>query len=418
MHVTSRNGTSASHSPAHPCWLEIDLDAVAANVRSIKRLVGERTAIAAVVKAEAYGLGAPLIARSALEGGAEWLAVARIEEAVQLRQGGLEAPILHLASLPPEQAEAVVRWRITPTVADVQTIKALAAVVPPGQRLPVHLKVDTGLTRFGVQPSELSAVIELLEQCRNLLLEGVYTHFAAADEADLSFSRQQLARFHDVLRFLKGREYRPRLRHACNSAGTLALPEARLDLVRVGITLSGHYPSVETPRPVALRPAVTFKARLARVYTVPAGTTIGYNRTFTADRALRVGLVPAGYADGVPRAHSNRAEVLVRGRRAPVVGRVSMDQCVIDLSGIPEAQVGDEVVLFGSQADSCLPLEEYAAWSETIVHEALCRIGPRVPRYYRQDGELRTVAWIGYADLVDRATARDRRAAFVEVSRG
>lgn len=418
MHVTSHNGTSASHSPAHSCWLEIDLDAISANVRTLKRLVGERTAIAAVVKAEAYGLGAPAIARAALAGGAGWLAVARIEEAIQLRQGGIDAPILLLASLAPGQAEAVVRWRVTPTIADVETVRALAAAVPPGGRLAVHLKIDTGLTRFGAQPSELPAVLESLEQSANLALGGVYTHFAAADEADMSFSRLQLRRFQDTLRLLEERGHRPEIRHACNSAGTLALPEAWLDLVRVGITLAGYYPSAETPRRVPLRPAVSFKARLARVYTVAPGTTIGYNRTFTADRRLRVGLVPAGYADGVPRSHSNRAEVLVRGRRAPVVGRVSMDQCVIDLTTVPEAKVGDEVVLFGSQEGGCLPLEEYAGWSSTIVHEALCRIGPRVPRYYRSGGALRSVTWVGYADLNRAAAPFGHGEPFVAASRG
>jgi alanine racemase len=189
-------------------------------------------------------------------------------------------------------------------------------------------------------------------------------------------------------------------RHLANSAGTLALPAARFDLVRLGITLSGHYPSLETPRAVALRPAVALRARLARAYWLPAGASIGYNRTRILDQPRRVGLVPVGYADGLPRAHSNRGAVLVGGRRAPLLGRVSMDQCVVDLTEHPDAQPGDEVTLFGQQDGSSIGLDEYAAWGDTIAHEALCRIGPRVPRRYW----VRTHSRLAASELVSAAT--------------
>jgi alanine racemase len=186
------------------------------------------------------------------------------------------------------------------------------------------------------------------------------------------------------------------------------LPESRLDLVRVGITLSGHYPSPDVPRVVALRPAIMFKARLARTYDLPAGASVGYNRTFICDRDLRAGVVPAGYADGLPRSHSSRGEVLVRGRRVPLIGRVSMDQCVVDISTVGEASPGDEVVLFGQQGSEQIRLHEYAGWGDTIAHEALCRLGPRVPRYYRGGGKIRDLHWIGHSGA---ANCRDGFAA-------
>jgi alanine racemase len=335
------------------------------------------------------------VARVALESGAEWLAVARVEEGVELRRAGLQAPILNLAYTSPDEARTAVEHRITPTVADPIVARAIAAAVPRGEIFPIHLKVDTGLSRFGAQPHELGGLLGELDRLENLRVEGVCSHFAAVDEADPSFAQEQLRRFFAAQEKLQSSGYRPRLRHVANSAATFALPESRLDLVRVGITLSGHYPSPEVPRVVALRPAVMFKARLARTYDLPAGASVGYNRTFICDRDLRAGVVPAGYADGLPRSHSSRGEVLVRGRRVPLIGRVSMDQCVVDISAVGEASPGDEVVLFGQQGSEKIGLHEYAAWGDTIAHEALCRLGPRVPRYYRAGREIRDLHWIG-----------------------
>ena len=374
--------------PGHdrPCWLDVDLDAIAQNVRAIARLVGSDTRICAVVKADAYGLGAVEVARTTLAAGADRLAVARVDEAIQLRRAGIRAPILLIAGFVFAEAEAIVRNGITATVVQARDGLALArAAGRLGTVVDVHLKVDTGLTRYGAAPADVPALARLLRGLPTVRLEGLYSHFASADEEDRSFTEEQLHRLYEVVAAVERLEndgWRPPIIHAANSAATLREPTSWLHMVRVGIALSGHYPSAHVPREIALHPAVALRARLLAVKDVKAGTSIGYNRTYFADGQLRVGLVPAGYADGVPRSHSNRAVALVAGTRLPVVGRVSMDQCVVDLTENPWASPGNVVTLFGRDALGELSLDEYAGWSDTIVHEALCRIGPRVPRRY------------------------------------
>jgi alanine racemase len=373
-----------------PCWLDVDLDAVAANVRAISEHVGDGTQVCAVVKADGYGLGAVAIARAALAAGAARLAVARVDEAAALRQAGIGAPILLIAGFAPNEAQAIVEHGVTPTVVDVDGAVLLArAAGRASRRISVHLKVDTGLTRYGAPPEQIPTLVRLLQRFPTVRLEGVYSHFASADEPDQSFTEEQLHRLYQVVEHVERDGWRPALVHAANSAAALSQPTTWLHMVRLGIALSGHYPSAHVPRTVRLQPAVALRARLLAVRDVKAGTSIGYSRTFVADRDFRVGLVPAGYADGVPRSHSNRAEALVRGQRAGLVGRVSMDQCVVDLTHAPDARAGDVVTLFGQDGAAAIPLDEYAGWSDTIVHEALCRIGPRVPRRYTQGGEAR-----------------------------
>jgi alanine racemase len=378
-----------------PSWLDVDLDAVAENVRAIARLIGPDTRICAVVKADAYGLGAAEIARASLAAGAERVAVARVDEAIRLRQAGVRAPILLIAGHVPGEADAIVRHRVTPTVVSAEQAMLLArAAGRAGQTITVHVKVDTGLTRFGAQPEHVPSLIRLLRSLPTIRLEGLYSHFAGADDEDRSFTEQQLHRLYSVVEAVERHEgdgWRPPIVHAANSAAALREPTAWLHMVRIGIALSGHRPSEHVPRSARLRPAVALRARLLAVRDIEAGTSVGYSRTFIAERPMRVGLVPAGYADGVPRSHSNRAEALVRGRRVPLVGRVSMDQCVVDLSAVPWARAGDLVTLFGSDEGATTSLSEYAGWSDTIVHEALCRIGPRVPRRYLAG----TLSWWG-----------------------
>jgi len=258
-----------------------------------------------------------------------------------------------------------------------------------GRIVTVHVKVDTGLTRFGAPPAEIPTLVRLLQGLPTIRPEGLYSHFASADETDRTFTQEQLHRLFQVVDQVERDGWRPLIVHTANSAATLGDPTTWLHMVRLGIALSGHYPSSDVPRTVALEPAVALRARLLGVRDVTPGTSIGYNRTFVAERSMRVGLVPAGYADGVPRSHSNRAEALVRGRRVGLVGRVSMDQCMVDLTNAPGARPGDVVTLFGRDGEAAIPLDEYAGWSDTIVHEALCRIGPRVPRRYTSGDEVR-----------------------------
>jgi alanine racemase len=384
--MTTSEERAGYSSLEQPCWLDVDLDAIAENVRAIARLVGSDTRICAVVKAEAYGLGAVQVARTVLDAGADRLAVARVDEAIRLRRAGIRAPILLIAGFVRSEAESIVRHQLTPTVVQVDDALALArAAGRLGEVVDVHLKVDTGLTRYGAPPAEVPSLVRLLRGLPTLRLEGLYSHFAGADDADRSFTEEQLHRLYEVVaavESMEGGDWRPPMVHVANSAATLREPTTWLHMVRLGICLSGHYPSAHVPRGIALRPAVALRARLLAVREIGPGTSVGYGRTFVADRARRVGLVPAGYADGVPRSHSNRGAALVGGARVPLIGRVSMDQCVVDLSDVAWAGAGDLVTLFGRDALGELTLDEYAAWSDTIVHEALCRIGPRVPRRY------------------------------------
>jgi alanine racemase len=407
MDPDRRNGHNLNPVAERPCWLDVDLDAVTANVRTMRSLVGPASAVCAVVKADAYGLGAVPVADAAIDGGATWLAVARVEEGARLREAGLTAPILLIAGFAPGEAGEIVRHGLTATIVQPYDAAALArAAERAGVVVPIHVKVDTGLTRYGAAIDETTALLDLLDRLPALRFAGLYTHFASADEADPSFTREQLARFAAVRRAIPSHLADQILVHAANSAGTLAVPEARFGMVRLGITLSGHYPSLDVSRATTLTPAVSLRARILRVYDLPAGASIGYNRTFHAERPMRIALVPLGYADGVPRAHSNRAVALVRRTRARLVGRVSMDQCVVDVTHAPEVSVGDEVALFGSSGGERIGLDEFASWSDTIGHEALCRIGPRVPRLYRQGGH----AWWAGAEprAMELAAGTDR----------
>ena len=404
MHLDLNRAPAPSPSSLaqRPSWLDVDLDAVGANVAALRAHVGPATRLCAVVKAEAYGLGMVPVARAVLRAGVERVAVARVEEGVRLRAAGVSGPILLIAGFAAGEAEEIVRHRLTPTVVQADDALALGrAAGRAGARLPVHVKVDTGLTRYGAAPRDAVTLVRLVDSLRSLSLEGVYTHFAAADDPDRAFTRQQLDAFRGVLGELARLGLELPIAHAANSAGTLGEPAARFDMVRTGLALSGHYPADHLASLVPLRPAVALRARLLRVQDVEPGTTIGYGRTFSARRPMRVGLVPAGYADGVPRSHSNRAMALVRGTRARLVGRVSMDQCVVDLTDVPDARTGDVVTLFGAADRDRITLEEYAAWSDTITHEALCRVGARVPRRYHAGGGC----WWGTETMRDEQPA-------------
>lgn len=371
---------------------EIDLSAITHNARAIKEMVGASCAIMAVVKANGYGLGATQVARAALDGGATWLAVARADEGVLLRLAGIVAPILVMGYFAPDEADKIVAFRLTPVLHRPDAALALDKAArnrkePPGS-VSAHLKIDTGLGRFGCSPEELGSLATLVASLPSLRIEGLMTHFASADSADLSYTRAQLALFARLNDELTEAGIRVPLRHAANSAAAISLPEARLDMVRTGIALTGHYPSPSLARKIVLRPAVTLRAYLVRCFKVKKGESVGYARTWIAERPTTIGVVPAGYADGYPRLLSERAVVLVGGRRCFVVGRVSMDQLAVDLGGLDDAREGDEVVLFGQQGEEFIGADEIAGWARTISYDILTGITPRVPRWYYRDGQL------------------------------
>ena len=360
-------------------WVEIDLDAIRGNVRYFCELSSAE--VMAVVKANAYGHGIREVAQATLEGGASWLAVARAEEAQQLRSDGLETPILILGYTPPLQVIEMIERGVALTVWDSdQVVMAGEAAAAHGMEARLHLKVDTGMSRLGVQPVDVLEMVECVENTPGVNLEGMFTHLACADEANPATTDLQLSRFEEIIDNLQREGRRPPIVHCANSATTLKRVGAHLDLVRVGIAMYGLHPSGESLLPAVLRPALTWKAILAQVKTLPPGRGISYGHRYTTTREERIGTIPVGYADGLRRVDGN--QVLIAGRPVPVVGRVTMDQIMVNLDGLPKARVGDEVVILGSQDGGRISAEDIAAQWGTINYEVTSGIAARVTRLF------------------------------------
>ena len=371
-----------------PAWARVDLGVIASNTKALRSVIGSSVELIAVVKANAYGHGAVPVAQACLAAGATRLAVACVDEGIELRRAGITAPILIMGWTPPWDAIRAVAHNLTVTVDGMKLARALShEAVARSVNQPIHIKIDTGMGRFGLLPAEAADFVESVHRLPGLWLEGAFTHLARSDEPDAGPSRRQLHVFGRVLDDLAGRGIKFQLRHAANTAAALALAESRLDAVRCGIGLFGLHPSATTRAIVDLKPAMNILARLARVCRLPKGSQIGYGGTHILDRDRLVGLVPLGYADGVPRSLSNRGEVLIGGRRAPIIGRVSMDQISVDVEGL-EAKVGDEVVVLGSQGEQNIPAEELAGHAGTIHYEIVTGIPPRLPRVYVQNETL------------------------------
>lgn len=370
------------------CWIEVDLDAIAQNVRALQAAAQPRLGVTAVVKAQAYGLGAVGVARAAVEAGARGAAVARMSEARLLREAGFTEPILLLGGLDASDFADAVSLSVTPTLTDWATAQGVAAAAySAGATCNVQVKVDTGMTRFGAPPNEAIAIVRGIQQMASLELDGFYTHFAAADDPDPFFAHQQLARYQAICQQLESEGIALGLKHAANSAGSLRVPGAGMDTIRVGIGLAGGYATGWVPRTDGLRSAVALKSRIVRFHSPAVGSSIGYGRTYKVYRPMRVAVIACGYADGLPRACSNRGRVLIRGQRAPIVGTVTMDMCMADVSHLPDVEQGEEVVILGLQGDDEITLDEFAELAGIVPHELLVRLGSRVPRVYLRSGE-------------------------------
>ncbi len=372
-----------------PIWAEVDLDALAHNIREVRRLTSANSMILAAVKADAYGHGAVISSKVFLDNGADRLGVARLGEAVELRDAGIEAPILNLGYTPEAQYGTLIGRGIAATIYTFLQAQALDDVAAKlHTKAVVHVKIDTGMNRLGFQPNdETLRAIAKINVLPNVELEGIYTHFAVSDIADKTYTRRQFELFRWVLDELRTRGVEPPIRHVSNSAAIIDLPEYALEMVRPGIMLYGYEPSIEVDLSrVSLKPAMTLKARLSNVKVVPEGAGISYGLTYTTKRPSIIGTLPVGYADGYRRGLSNRSWVDYGGERAPIVGRVCMDQCMIDLTDIDMAEIGDEVTLFGG---GCSPsVEETARMLDTIPHEVTCAIARRVPRVYLKSGRV------------------------------
>lgn len=369
-----------------PIFAEIDLAAFRHNMNAVKSLVNGKSRIIAVVKGDAYGHGAEVIAPEALKCGAEYLAVARLNEAVSLRGSGIDAPILLFGQSLPVYADEYIKYNLTVSVHSFEAAEALSKeAVKSGSLIPVHVKTDTGMGRLGIteEASVASDLIRRIGDLPGVRVNGVYSHFANADCADKSHAEMQLHRFLEIKDKVLSCISEAPLFHIANSAAVMELPESHLDMVRPGIMLYGLYPSPEMDRgKTALKPVMSLKSQINQIKHVGPGFTVSYGSTYVTGNESVIATVPAGYADGYSRLLSSRGEMLVNGKRAPIIGRVCMDLTMLDVSRIPSASEGDEVVLFGSQGEEFLGADEIADITGTISYEVVSAITSRVPRVY------------------------------------
>jgi alanine racemase len=357
--------------PLRPAWVEIDLGRLRRNLRLIRRDLPQRVQLMAVLKDEAYGHGALDVVRIALEEGASFLGLSTLEEAMALRESGITAPILLLG----ERQEAELPWcvqhNLTACVNEPNTVRQLARVASAvGKRAPVHVKVHTGMSRYGVRWDEALPFIETIAAEKSLRLEGVMTHFAQSDETDKTFANLQFARFNDVLNGMAARNLAVEYRHTCNSGGFLDLPHAHLDMVRVGILMYGIFPSSVCRRIPGIEPVMSVKARIASIQRLESGEVVGYGMRYAATSPRRIAVLPIGYGDGFPRVR-NQGGALIHGKRAPLVGGIAMDALMVDITEIPEAQMWDEAVIMGRQGNEEITVHDMAKLKNSVSYDVL-----------------------------------------------
>ncbi|HEY9887981.1 MAG TPA: alanine racemase, partial [Candidatus Obscuribacterales bacterium] len=364
-------------------WVEIDIGALQHNVRQLTRHIGPRSTLMAVVKADAYGHGAVTVAQTALAAGAQWLGVATVPEGLELREAGITAPILIMGAVhSPEEVAAIARWRLQPTL--VSPKQALIFSAALGQRsggaLPVHLKLDTGMSRLGFPWQGAAEFVQFVQRLPHLHISSIYSHLATADDPDPTILRQQQQRYGAAIAdCLPHLTTQPTL-HLANSAATLGFPDLHYDLVRVGLALYGLYPAPHLQSTLTLRPVMQVKARITHLRELSPGTGVSYGHTFIADRPLRMAVVGIGYADGVPRSLSNKMSVLVNGQTVRQIGNITMDQLMIDVTAVANLQEGSVVTLLGQDGEQVITADHWASLTDTISWEILCSFKHRLPR--------------------------------------
>ena len=357
----------------------IDLAAIAENVSRIRKRIGPKRELMAIVKADAYGHGAAKVGVSSLNSGATCLGVAIPEEGGELRSAGVEAPILVLGLIQSDKVRKALEFRLEQTICTLELAEALNQIAgTSSRRIKVHVKVDTGMGRIGIAPCHVLEFVRKVSQFPYLELEGVYSHLPSADEKDKTYAKRQIGIFQELLREMEHAGFKVPRKHIANSACVLDLPESYLDLVRPGIMIYGLYPSKDVSRELLLKPAMTLKTNISYIKKVPSGTPISYGSTYRTKKESLIATLPVGYADGYNRLLSNRGVVRIRGGYAPVVGRICMDMCMVDVTDLVDVRVGDEVVLFGKDPTA----DEIAEKIGTISYEVLCTLGKRVPRIY------------------------------------
>ncbi|NES82868.1 MAG: alanine racemase [Moorea sp. SIO2B7] len=363
-------------------WVEIDQGALAHNVRQLKRLLLPHTELMAVVKADAYGHGAVRVAETVLKAGASWLAIATLGEGIELREAGISAPILILGGTnTKEEIEAIAQWNLQPTLCNIEQALIFSQTMTKlGQILPVHLKLDTGMSRLGTPWNQATEFVQLVQQLPNIQLGSIYSHLATADDPDQTMMRLQHQRFEEAIAQIKARGINlPRL-HFANSAATLCDRALHYNLVRVGLALYGLYPAPHLHSTIDLKPVLQVKAKVTQIKTISPGTGVSYGHKFISDKELPIAVVGIGYADGVPRNLSNRLKVLIRGKKVRQIGAITMDQLMLDVSNIPDLQVGEIVTLIGKDGDLEISADDWATDLGTISWEILCGFKHRLPR--------------------------------------
>ncbi len=366
-----------------PTWVEIDLNALRHNLLAIRKWVGPQIKILGIVKADAYGHGDYEVSRVLLNNGVEMLGIAILEEGIQLRDKGIKAPLLLLGGIFEEQIDTVIQYGLTPTVYDLKLADVLSKRANYFNKImKVHVYVDTGMGSIGVKYDKAVEFVKFARNLKNLLIEGIYTHCSSSDEKDSAFTNLQIKRFRDVLDALDASKTCIPLRHMANSGAILGYPEVYFNMVRPGLSLYGLYPSEDVSRDIGIRPVMSFKTRVIHIKDMESGDVVGYGRTYRITKPTRVATLPLGYDDGYNRLLSNQGEVIIRSKKASIIGRVCMDQCFVDVTNIKDVSVGDEVVLYGSQGQETIPIESIAKQLNTIPYEVTCSISKRVPRIY------------------------------------
>jgi len=374
-----------------PTWIDIDLGAIAHNLGLVRETLASETELLIPIKANAYGHGALEVAKLLEHKGVAFLGLATVDEAVFLREKGIRIPILILNAVLEKEIEAVLEHDLIQTISDEESAKQLEKAASRRKRIvPVHVKVDTGMGRLGLWHEEAFFLMEALQHYPHLFVEGIYTHFANADETDPKRTKEQLGHFQELISTLKKKSLLPQWRHIANSAGLLYHPESHLNLARPGLAVYGIHPC--PPREgkegaSQLQPALTLTSRIVYLKRTPKGRKISYGGTYTTSKETLIATLPIGYADGYNRLLSNKGKVLVRGQFAPIVGRVCMDQTMIDVGEVPKVSVGDEVVLIGRQGNHEIRVDELATHCNTISYEILTSLSSRIPRCYRKSPE-------------------------------
>ncbi|GCL41572.1 alanine racemase [Anabaena sp. FACHB-1250] len=365
-------------------WVEIDLGALSNNVKELVKFLSPCTQLMAVVKADAYGHGAVAVAKTVLESGASWLGVATVPEGIQLREDGIQAPILILgATNTPEQIQAIADWQLQPTLYSPKQALEFSNVLENinyNLPLPVHIKLDTGMSRLGTNWQEAAEFVQLVQRLPHLHIASIYSHLATADSPDARMMTEQHRRFEKVIAHIKAKGIKIPILHLANSAATLTDRGLHYDMVRVGLAIYGLYPAIHLQNQIKLKPVLQVKARVTQVKTITAGTGVSYGHHFIAAEEMRLAVVGIGYADGVPRNLSNKMQVLIRGQRVPQIGAITMDQMMLDVSSIPDLQEGEVVTLLGEQGKEQISADNWANCLNTISWEILCGFKHRLPR--------------------------------------